>query len=116
MDDNSIEGSDVASITGGCIEFTGASAAGWSLSTALDVDNMATTVVGVSGSVAGASLAAEVVTGTGRFDATVSTAIGGATVTYEMTGDIDAETDAVGWKQRSRKSTMKRRSISRRWV
>ena len=95
MDDNSIEGSDVASITGGCIEFTGASAAGWFLSTALDVDNMAATVVGVSGSVAGASLAAEVVTGTGRFDATVSTAIGGATVALEMTGDIDAETDAV---------------------
>ena len=31
---------------------------------------MAATVVGVSGSVAGASLAAEVVTGTGKFDAT----------------------------------------------
>ena len=82
----------------GCIEFTGASAAGWSLSTALDVDNMAATCrrsVGVSGSVAGASLAAELVTGTGKFDATVSTAIGGATVALEMTGDIDAETGTI---------------------
>ena len=71
MDDNSIEASDVASITGGCLLKSLALHAGWSLSS-FDVDNMAATVVGVSGSVAGASLAAEVVTGTGRFDAKAS--------------------------------------------
>ena len=101
---------------GGCIEFTGASAAGWSLSTALDVDNMAATVVGVSGSVAGASLAAELVTGTGKFDATVSTAIGGATVALEMTGETSMLKPAPLLETTITKSTMKRRSISRRWV
>ena len=48
-------------------------------------------VIGVSGSVAGASLAAEIVTGTSKFDAAVSTAIGGATIGLEMIGDLDKE-------------------------
>ena len=94
MDDNSLEAVDVAKVgatNAGCIEFTGASAAGWTLSAAVDVDDLESSVIGVNGSVAGASLAAEILTGTSQFDAAVSTAIGGATIGLEMTGDLDKE-------------------------
>ena len=98
MDDNSLEGSDVEKVgkpNAGCVELTGASAAGWSLSAALDVDDLDASVIGVSGSVAGASLAFEIVTGTSQFDAAASTAIGGATIGIEMTGDLDKATSTA---------------------
>ena len=91
MDDNTLEASDVAAITGGCLEFTGAAAAGWALSAAVDVADFDSTVIGLKGSAAGASFNGEIVAGTNKYDAVISTAVGGATLGVELTGDLDKE-------------------------
>ena len=93
MDDNSIDGESIQSIGNACLEITGASAAGWSLSAAIDVASTENSVIGVSGSFAGSSLSAEVQPNSQDFDVAVSSAIGGASIGVEVTGNLDDTDD-----------------------
>ena len=80
-----------------CLEWsTGASLMGFGLSAAMDLANaQGSAVVGLTGDLAGMSMAAEVVLSSNAFDAVLGTSVAGAGVSIEATGNLNSLSTAA---------------------